>query len=157
MRSLTSEEQQELARRQAGFDSFFNERLPVLKDFMERLNLPKPAMVAMEAEKYLPPLDAFLKAQTIADEDRNWILTRLGYFIGELLVQKLNGIWFTNEVPDSRYFLHYVVGKFTQTPNQGAMIDPFYIADVCLSEATATGQGNLISIIDEVITELQRA
>jgi len=157
MRSLTLEEQQELARRKMGFDSFFNERLPVLKDFMERLDLPEPAMVAIDAKKYLPPLDAFLKAQTIADEDRNWILTRLGYFIGELLVQKLNGVWFTNEVPDSRYFLQYVVGKFTLTSNQGAMIDPFYIADVCLSEATAEGQGSLSSIINEVIIELQRA
>jgi hypothetical protein len=53
--------------------------------------------------------------------------------------------------------LHYVVGKFTQVPNQGAMIDPFYIADVCLSEATSMGQGSLLSIIDEVVAELQRA
>src|SRR5208282_6942055 len=98
MRELTQDERAERNRRQVTFGKFLEERMPVLADFIERLELPNPPMVLMEAEWYLPSVDAYMKSQVVPPEDRVWILTRLGYFIGELLVQRFSGCWFLNEI-----------------------------------------------------------
>jgi hypothetical protein len=155
MRNLTEEEHKLLAERKERFSTFFDERLSVLKDFMERLNLADPVLVAIKAENFLLPLDLFLKEQDVDSDLRPWILTRLGYYIGELLVQKLNGIWFVNEIADSRYFARYVVGKFMGISNKNAMIDPFLVAEVALSEATKHGDTSLTDLINEILNDLK--
>src|SRR5258708_6538850 len=108
MRALTEEERAELDRRLATFEKFLEERMPVLTTFMEQLELPNPAMVLVEADRFLPPLDEWMRDQVITNSDRTWILTRIGYFIGEYLVQKFSGCWFVNDIADSRYFARYV-------------------------------------------------
>ena len=110
MRNLSETEQADLSRRRTQFDSFLEERMPVLTDFIERLELPNAPMVLVEADTYLPAVSQFMESQELAAEDRAWILTRVGYFVGELLVQKYGGCWYLNETPDTRYFLRYVVG-----------------------------------------------
>jgi hypothetical protein len=85
--------------------------------------------------RFLPGVAEFIRNQVIADEeDRIWIVTRLGYLIGELLIQKLGGQWFLNEIPDSRYFLEYVVGRFSRARNPNAMVVPFGIANYFMSQ-----------------------
>ena len=128
MRELTQQEQVELARRKQQFELFLEERMPVLTEFIADLGLSDAAMVLVDADRFLLPLSQFLKFQEIAAADRVWIMTRLGYFTGEWLVQRFGGCWFLNEVPDSRYFLQYVVGQFTQLENSNAMLDPFQVA-----------------------------
>ena len=128
MRDLTEEERGLLERRRAGLDTFIQESFPVLVDFMERLELPQPHMVLREAEKYLPPVDSWMRSQVVTPKDRIWILTRIGYFIGELLNQRLGGCWFLDEDPQSPYFSQYVVGQFTRVPNTYARISPFALA-----------------------------
>jgi hypothetical protein len=59
-----------IEHRQKQFDSFLQERMPVLADFMGLLELPDPAMVLVEADRYLPPLDAWLKDQVISPSDK---------------------------------------------------------------------------------------
>jgi hypothetical protein len=125
--------------------------MPVLTEFIALLGMPNPHMVLMEAQQYLPAVDSYMKRQTVAPEDRIWILTRLGYFIGELLVQRFAGCWFLDEIPDSRYFLRYVVGRFARIPNPNAMVEPFYTADVYLSQLP---EQSLTGIIDKVVNEL---
>jgi hypothetical protein len=154
VRNLSDQEEKELARRKAGFDAFLQERMPVLVDFMQALELQNAADVLQDAEKFVSPLDVYLKDQTITDDDRIWILTRLGYFIGELLVQKLNGCWLLNENPDSRTFMRYVVGQFSKIKNTQAMIDPFFVADTYLSEAPGR---SLVAILEELLSELMNA
>src|SRR5262245_39326005 len=100
MRELTKAEMDLIDRRRTRFDLFLEERMPVLTEFMRLLELPNPAFVLVEADKYLPALDQWFKEQVIDSSDTAWILTRLGYFVGEYLVQRLRGCWFLNEVVD---------------------------------------------------------
>ena len=56
MRELTELEIADLGRRKAQFDSFLEERMPVLADFIERLELPNAPMVLVEANTFLPAI-----------------------------------------------------------------------------------------------------
>ncbi len=154
-RPLTPQEEEQRLRRAAGLDAFLQERMPVLADFAERLKLPSPAMIVANPAAYVPAIAAFMKDQEIADEaDRVWALTRLGYLIGEVLVQRLDGCWFLNEIPDSRYFLHYVVGQFGRAKNGNAMVAPFDVADYFLRLPTGR---DLQTLLTEVEGEIAAA
>lgn len=134
MRDLTAAEQREIERRKAGFPQFFQELMPVLSDFIERLGAPDAPMVIAEPDRFIPLVDTFMKNQMIDTEDRIWIVTRVGYLIGEYLARLLGGSWYVNEVPDSRYFARYVVGRFARTPKSNACVDPMAIAEAYVSE-----------------------
>lgn len=151
MRQLTSEENKILAERKAKFDKFLNERMPVLVDFISALNIPSPHYVLLNAENFIDPLDSYLKNQTIEEEDKNWLITRIGYFLGELFVQKFGGYWFINETPDTRTFLRYVVGGFGKT-NSNIAIDPFEIAKDYANELDGR---SLKKYIEEIYSELR--
>ena len=153
MRELTLDEKDNIDRRKRGFDSFLADRMSVLTDFMQRLELPNPALVLVEADRYLPALDQWLKDQVIEPSDRIWILTRLGYFVGEYLVQKFGGCWFLNEVVDSMYFGNYVVGRFAGISNINAMVDPFSVANTCVAEPPGRSLSMLLKIVEEEITQ----
>lgn len=150
MRKLRKDEKLLLKRRQEEFENFYSEMMPVLTDFLERLNLNNPALVLRNAEAYLESIDSFLKNQII-EEERLWILLRIGYYIGEFFVQKYSGCWFLNEIPDSRYFGRYVVGKFACLKNMSIMIDPFHIADEYLNEAKGRSLKKAISEVSKEI------
>ena len=85
--------------------------MPVLADFAERLCLPDAPMIVANPDRFLRPVSDFMRDQEIGEDDHVWIHTRIGYLIGEVVVQRLGCHWFLNEVPDSRYFLRYVVGQ----------------------------------------------
>mgnify|MGYP003668084495 FL=1 len=152
MRELTQLEMADLGRRKAQFNSFFEERMPVLTDFIERLELPNAPMVLVEANTFMPALSQYMESQQIDGEDRTWILTRIGYFIGEWLVQRYGGGWYLNEVPDTRYFLRYVVGRFSGIPNQNAMIDPFSIAELFVDSPCPRSLVNMLADVDSELT-----
>jgi hypothetical protein len=152
MRELSKQEQRRRDRLRIALDQFLAERMPVLADFANRLELTDPVIIVADPEKFLQPIDEFMRYQILEPEDRVWILTRLGYFIGELLINRLGGCWFVNEIPDSRYFLRYVVGRFPSIGNANAMIDPFYVADVYLSQPPGR---SLSMFLDQVTEELR--
>lgn len=154
MRELTAEERELRDRRKAGFEQLYNEMLEVLVDFAERLQLPNPPRILAEAERYLEAIDEFMAEQEVLLDDRDWVHARLAYYIGELLVQKFGGCWFLNEIPDSRFFLHYVVGRFNRIKNPNAMVDPFLVADTYLREKDVR---SLKDIIAETADELSNA
>lgn len=151
MRELTEMEMTDLGRRKAQFDSFLEQRMPVLTNFIERLELPNAPLALVEADTFLPAISQYMESQRIDAGDRTWILTRIGYFIGEWLVQRYDGCWYLNEAPDTRYFLRYVVGKFTGISNQNAMIDPFSIAEEFVDSPCPR---NLINVLADVDSEL---
>jgi len=154
LRELTEDERETLARRREGFDGFVAERMPVLADFAKGLALDEPAMIVADPQRYLPAIDAFMRSQTILEEDRFWILTRIGYFVGEVLVQRLGGCWLLNEVPDTRSFLRYVVGSFARVENPNAMVDPFQAVFPFLIEPVGR---DLTGLLAQVEAELRRA
>lgn len=150
MRELTSDEVATLERRRARLEPFLAARMPTLADFAEALGLESPPLIVAEPTRYLPAVDAFMRDQVVELADREWILTRLGFFIGEVLVQRLGGCWLLNEQPDTRFFLRYVVGSFPRARHPSAMVDPFHVADTYL----ATGPGrSLTQLLAEVEAE----
>lgn len=154
MRELTQEEKATRDRMREQFDLFLEERMPLLADFMERLGFNDPTLIVMDPEECLQTIDHFMKDQIVGSDDRIWILTRIGCYIGDLLVHRFGGCWFLNEIPDSRYFLRYVVGMFTGARNQSAMVDPFYVADVYLCEPSGRSLSNFV---EETVREIETA
>jgi len=153
MRDLSPEEKAVRDRRKAEFDDFLAERMPVLASFAEALELENPPMIVADPQLYVPKVDEFLEMQDIQENDREWIILRLGFLIGEVLVQRLGGCWLLNDNPDSRTFLRYVVGQFAGA-RTSAMVDPFEVADVLTSQKAPR---HFSAMIEEVVAEVVRA
>jgi hypothetical protein len=154
VRRLTPEEEVLKQRRRAQLSPFLAQKGPVLADFAERLELADPSAIVTDPMRCLPAIAAFMRDQEISANDRVWIHTRLGYFIGDLLAQRFGGRWFLNEIPDSRYFLHYVVGEFAGVKNPNAMVAPFEVADDLLRQPPGR---DLAALVGEVERELRSA
>jgi len=154
MRELTEEEKATRDLLREGFDQVYEEMMPVLADFVERLGASEPALVIMHPERYLNLIDDFMRDQVVSPENRFWIGIRIGYYIGELFVQRFGGCWSLNEIPDSRYFLRYVVGSFSRIKNHNAMFDPFYSADLFVTEPPGR---SLTRLVEEIAEELESA
>lgn len=151
-RQLTVEEETLRAKRLERMSSFIDERLPVLIDFAEGIELAMPVTIVRDPWRYLSGIAEFLRNQVITDdEDRIWIVTRLGYYIGELLIQKFGGVWFLNEIPDSPHFLEYVVGRFARASNPHALVAPFAVADYFGRQDIGR---DLDGLLREIATEL---
>ncbi len=148
------DDQNKLKRRRAGFEHFIEERKPVLVDFAEALELPEPQQVLEHPASYLPAISSWTKIQVVTPEDYNWIIVRIGYFIGELFAVEYQGSWFINETPGSRHFARYVVGRFGGFRNGGALIDPFEIAAEYLGKPPGR---DLEGLVEEVRAELEDA
>ncbi|WP_178120644.1 hypothetical protein [Pseudomonas sp. PB101] len=112
-----------LARRIAGFDAFRLERLPVLRDFSKILGFDQPHEILIMPQKFLPQLDSYFRNAVVSDEDRVWIITRIGYYIGEYLVTLYDGFWLVDEDHASPTFSRYIVGD-----ESALKVDPFEIA-----------------------------
>lgn len=132
---MTSEQMILLEKRKVGFEAFYRELIPALVEFVGQMGVKPPHEVLKHAVQFAPHLGHALQNMAIADEqDRVWLLTRLGYFIGEYFVQKYCGCWFVNEIQGSRYFGRYVVGRFAGLDNAALMLDPFHIAQAYIEE-----------------------
>ena len=117
-----------LARRMAEFETFRAERLPVLHEFCKALGFDQPHEVLIEPDKFLPLLDRGLQHAVISEENRAWLVTRIGYYIGEYLISLLGGYWRVDQDPLSPSFARYVVGDFSREGANTEVIDPFEIA-----------------------------
>jgi hypothetical protein len=149
MRELTNDEFALRDKRRAGFDAFFEESRPVLMEFVERLELPEPHSVLLDAAKFLGSVDVWMRDQVIGPDERNWIGTRMGYFIGEFFNQRLGGYWFLDEDTESSYFLHYVVGKFTAISDYDARISPFALANWFVTEKPGRSLTKLVAEVED--------
>src|SRR5690242_4813692 len=94
-----------IQKRKAGFERFYEELMPALVDFVERVGIKPGYEVLHQAPLYVEHLTKALSGLAVSsDEDRTWLLTRVGYFIGEYLVQKYSGCWYVSDIEGSRYF-----------------------------------------------------
>ncbi|MDH2436134.1 hypothetical protein QCD60_26745 [Pokkaliibacter sp. MBI-7] len=116
-----------LKERINNFEKFRKERLPVLHKFSEAIGLPNPHEILLVPKRYLPYLDEFLEDQVIEEHNRSWLITRIGYFFGEILVEEFQGCWMVDENTSSENFTKYVIGDFENNINT-LTVDPFLFA-----------------------------
>lgn len=117
-----------LDRRAAGFAAFRSERLPVLHKFCESLGFDQPHEVLVEPKKFLALLDRGFQHAVISEEHRVWLVTRIGYYIGEYLISLFYGCWLLDDDRLSSSFAKYVVGDFSIEGVKAKVVDPFEIA-----------------------------
>ena len=79
----------------------------------------------------------------------------MGYYIGEYFVQKHKGGWYVNEIPNSRYFASFVVGKFNIPSQRALMLDPFEVAAAYVSAPAPRVLGDLLAEVEREILELR--
>jgi hypothetical protein len=91
VRSLTPDESTLLERRRAGMSQLLEERMPVLAHFAEVLELAEPTLIVADPDRYLPSVSEFMRNQQVTPEDEPWIMVRLAYLIGKVLIQHRHG------------------------------------------------------------------
>lgn len=136
-----------LSSLRAELPEFAAQSQPVLKDFFGRLDLL--ALFDASAASALSPLDHWLRDQRIEEEDRVWLLTRIGYFIGEYIIQRFGGRWVLCEDSQRRSYARFVIGDISGAP--GYLIDAFEAASYLCSQPPPR---RLAAIVTEIETEL---
>lgn len=117
----------DLEKRRAAFGQFYQEMMPVLVDFVGKIGINPAHEVLNHAVEFAPFVaNAIDRMEVRQEDDRIWLLTRLGYFVGEYFAQKYRGCWYVEDRPTSDNFTRYVVGRFDGFKD--AVIDPFEIA-----------------------------
>jgi hypothetical protein len=137
----------EIERQKERFDSFREERLPVLHDFSKGLGFQRPHEILINPEEFLEPISKWLSEQEISDESKGWIAVRIGYFLGELFVEKHGGCWSVCQAPSSRYYGHYVIGEFSSFNNANALFDPM---EAAIELASQPKGRSLVEIVNEI-------
>ncbi|MYM27194.1 hypothetical protein GTP58_02525 [Duganella sp. CY15W] len=96
---MTSEESLLLKNRQNEFSAFYADLLPSLVDFIGRIGIQPAHEVLKTAVQFKALVSQATESFSIdSEEDRIWLVTRLGYYIGEYFVQKHSGCWYVNEI-----------------------------------------------------------
>jgi len=146
---MNSDQIELLRKRKDEFDSFYQSLIPSLVEFVGLLGISPAHEVLKNAEQFVPLLGRATQDMAVqGQEDRMWPVTRMAYFIGEVFVQRFSGCWFVDELPDTRYFAHYVVGKFGAGIRTNAMIDPFEISTAYVDGALPRNLGGLINEVE---------
>lgn len=92
----------DIEKQKERFESFRKERMPVLHDFSQKLEFQNPHEILINPQAFLEPISSWLSEQEISKEARNWIIVRVGYFLGEFFVEKHDGCWSVCEASGSR-------------------------------------------------------
>ncbi|GAA3915718.1 hypothetical protein [Litoribacillus peritrichatus] len=136
------------------FEAFRNERMPVLHEFSQNLGFQNPHEILINPMAFLEPLSNWLSDQDISEESRNWIIVRIGYFIGELFAVKHDGCWSVCEAKSSRYYGHYVVGEFSSFSNPNALFAPMEVAFELANQPQGRSLSGIVAEIESALNGL---
>lgn len=143
-----------IQNRKLKLDDFVNESFSVNVDFAERLGVPEPHEILMNFDRLKDFIyhivHPFIKEQIIQEEDRIWIITRLGYLLGEYFKEKYAGYWAVNENKDSSQFGRYVVFASSPTTTSVYPIDVFEAVTELVDQ-----ERDLIRLITEIEEVIQ--
>ncbi|MFZ6875764.1 hypothetical protein ACO0LF_27160 [Undibacterium sp. Di27W] len=147
-----------LNKRKDGLDEFYEGLIPTLVEFVGLMGIQPAHEVLKNAGMFANYLDSALQNMVIADnDDRTWLMLRVGQFIGEYFVQKYSGCWYVNDIENSRYFARYVVGKFASLKNMNPMLDPFQIAQTFVDSPAPRKLEDLLNEVDAELLHMSQA
>jgi len=145
-----------IQERRANLEQFSKESYPVIVDFAERLEHNDPSSILLDKEAmslFLGTVAEFMRAEPVDEETSVWVSIRIGYLIGEYLIQKYEGHWGVNLNESSPQYGHYVVFAISPKNEEKAYpVDPFEAANEFVNQAP---DRDLISLIDEIETMIQ--
>jgi hypothetical protein len=144
----------DIEKQKEHFDAFREERMPVLHDFAQKLGFQNPHEILINPESFLEPISSWLSDQDVSDDAKNWIIIRIGYFLGELFVEKHGGCWSVCEAPSSRYYGHYVICEFSSFNNPSALFAPMETAFELASQSKGRSLTNIVGEIEEALSAL---
>ncbi len=101
-----------IEKRKQNLDSFVNQGYDIIVDFAGMLQLEKPFEVLKDPaaiERMINVIHDLIKDELIEDEDRIWLMTGVGYTMGESLIQRYQGYWNVNENESSDQYGRFVV------------------------------------------------
>lgn len=136
------------------FESFRQERMPVLHEFSKNLGFQNPHEILINPMAFLEPISNWLSDQEISEESKNWIIVRIGYFIGELFAVKHDGCWSVCEAQSSRYYGHYVVGEFSSFNNPNALFAPMEVAFELANQPKGRSLSGIVAEIESALSGL---
>jgi len=152
---MTPEQKYVLDKRKKDFPVFYEQLIPSLVDFISKMGISPAYEVLKNAPTFVPLLSTALQDLDVVDEqDKVWLQTRLGYFIGEYFAQKYSGAWYPNENPTSRYFARYVVGKFALKGERELNLDPFFLAEAYICAPMPRALGPLLQEAEQELVGL---
>lgn len=140
-----------IQERRANLEQFSKESYPVIIDFAERLEHNDPSSILLDQEVmslFVGTVAEFMRAEPVDEETGLWISVRIGYLIGEYLIQKYEGHWGVNLNKNSPQYGHYVVFALSPKNKEKAYpVDPFEAANEFVNQAP---DRDLISLVDEI-------
>ena len=90
---MSSEEMKVLEKRKAAFEEFHKELIPVLVDFVGKMGINPAHEVLEHAPQFASYLGQALQNMGVAnEEDRAWLVTRMGYFVGEYFLHRSTAV-----------------------------------------------------------------
>jgi len=139
MRALTPDEQAQLETRRNTMDEFIDSIDPAIVQLADHLGHPNPSTAMDAPETLVDMLDETLPRldlNELGEADLRWLHAHLIYFLGEYLVQTLDGHWFLQDDPESDFFLRYIVGAFGKHEDPHLIIDPLELALAAIAQPT---------------------
>lgn len=143
---------EEVQSRQYRLADFAQEGEQLLLEFAQASQLTSPTSVLQEAEacaELLQIVDAQLADAYLEEDDRTWLIPRLGYTIGQYFILDYNSDWGVNTQTDSPQYGHYVV--LVPSPsdtNKVYPVDPFEAAYEYVYQEP---DRDLLSLLDEMV------
>ena len=147
---------EDLQQRQDQLPAFAKEGANLLLELAQASELDAPERVLTQADQaalLLQTVDAQLTDAYLEAEDRDWLIPRLGYAIGQYFLLDYEAQWSVNTQRDSPQYGHYVVlVPSPSDPSKVYPVDPF---EAAYEYAYQEPDRDLLSLLDEVVGLLE--
>lgn len=146
----------DLHTRQKGLANFAQQGEQLLLEFAAASELEQPALVLKDVEAIaalLQIVDSELADAYLEEEDRDWLVPRLGAAIGQYFILDYKAEWAVNTVPDSPQYGHYVV--LVPSPSDDHKVYPVDPFEAAYEYVHQEPDRDLLSLLDEVVGLLE--
>lgn len=129
---LSDQERALLSERIQRLPAIIHDMPEMLGELAELIGIQPREEIIARPEGLVERIDTFLKNQDFGKYDERsliWLLTRIGYFVAQVLILRYGGRWAVEERHESPFFLRYVITGFTSPRVSGTAVDPFQLAN----------------------------